>query len=128
MESFLWFRTGIGRFLEWSKVAGLIDKLKRLILSQDIEPRYASTLSNSHHLQRFTYNSIRRLLENNGFEVMRSTGSVFFAGPFSNLLLTGINPIMKLNCILGHWFPRAASGFYIACRLPLKREDVKEKS
>lgn len=118
MESYLWFKTGIGRFLEWSKVAGLIDKLKRLILGQDIEPLYVSTLSNSHHLQRFTYNSIRMVLEKNGFEVMGSTGSVLFAGPFSNMFLTGINSIMKLNCKLGDWFPRAASGFYIACKLP----------
>jgi len=120
MESFVWFKTGIGKFLEVSKLTGLVSRLKCLIFGADIEPLYPSTLSNSYHVQRFTYNSIRQLLENNGFEVMGSTGSVLFAGPFSNLFFTGIKPIMKINCILGHWFPRFASGFYISCRAPCK--------
>jgi SAM-dependent methyltransferase len=117
MESFVWFKTGIGKFLEVSKLAGFLSRLKCLIFGADIEPLYPSTLSNSYHVQHFTYNSIRQLLEDNGFEVMRSTGSVFFAGPFSNLFFTGIKPIMKINCTLGDWFPRFASGFYISCRV-----------
>ena len=120
MESFVWFKTGIGRLLQRLKIAGLINKLKFLIFGRDIEPLYPSTLSNSYHLQRFTYHSIRKLLESNGFEVMGSTGSVLFAGPFSNLFFTGIKPIMKINCILGQWFPRFASGFYISCHVPLQ--------
>lgn len=125
MESFVWFRTGIGRFLQRLKIAGLISRLKCLVFGRDLEAFYPSTLSNSHHLQRFTYHSIRKLLENNGFELMESTGSVFFAGPFSNLFFTGIKPIMKVNCILGQWLPRFASGFYISCRAPSKNGVVK---
>lgn len=120
MESFVWFKTGIGKFLEVSKLAGLVSRLKCLIFGADIEPLYPSTFSNSYHVQHFTYNSIRQLLENNGFEVMGSTGSVLFAGPFSNLLFTGIKPIMKINCILGQWFPKIASGFYIRSRPGLR--------
>jgi hypothetical protein len=54
-----------------------------------------------------------------GFEVINITGSVLFAGPFSNMLFTGVTSIMRLNCALGRLFPRIASGFYIACRLPI---------
>lgn len=128
MESCLWFKTGIGRFLQRLKIAGLISKLKSLIFGRDIEALYPSTLSNSYHLQHFTYNSIRKLLGNNGFEVMGITGSVLFAGPFSNLLFTGIKPVMKVNCILGQWFPRCASGFYISCRVPCKNGESEENN
>jgi len=127
LESFIWFKIGIGPFLQRLKIAGLISKLKCLILGSDIETLYPSTLCNSYHLQRFTYHSIRKLLENNGLEAMGSKGSVLFAGPFSNLFFTGIKPVMKLNCILGHWFPTFASGFYISCRAPCKNEINKEK-
>lgn len=116
MESFLWFRTGIGKLLEKSKLLGLMGRVKRLILGAAIELPYPSTLSSSRHRQRFTYRSIQTLLERNGFEVTEITGSVLFCGPFSNLFLTGIAPVMGINCLLGRWFPKVASGFYVACR------------
>jgi 2-polyprenyl-3-methyl-5-hydroxy-6-metoxy-1,4-benzoquinol methylase len=127
MESFVWFKTGIGRLLQRLKIAGLINKFKCLFLGREIEAFYPSTLSNSHHQQHFTFNSIRKLLISNGFEVKTITGSVLFAGPFSNLFFTGINPVMKINCILGHWFPRFASGFYIGCRASCKGSASEER-
>ena len=117
MESFVWFKTGIGQFLERLKIVSFICALKCLIFAKDIEALHPSTLSNSSHRQRFKYHSIMKLLEDNGFEVIESKGSVFFAGPFSNLLFTGIRPVMKINCTLGYWFPKFASGFYFNCRV-----------
>lgn len=117
LESFFWFRTGIGQSLERLRLVSFICKLKSLILGRDIDVLYPSTFSNSSHQQRFTYRSIIALLEDNGFEVMGRKGSVLFAGPFANLFFTGIKPIMKINCRLGDWFPRFASGFYISCRV-----------
>ena len=116
MESFVWFKTGIGQLLEHLRIVSFICQLKRLIFGKDIEALYPSTLSNSSHRQRFKYHSIIKLLEDNGFEVIESKGSVFFAGPFSNLFFTGIRPVMKINCTLGYWFPKCASGFYFSCR------------
>jgi hypothetical protein len=60
------------------------------------------------------------VLVEHGFEVLSVTGSVMFAGPFSNLFFTGIAPIMKINSLLGQLMPRLAAGFYICCR-PVRR-------
>jgi len=116
IESFLWFKAGIGRFLEKLKVGSLINKLKCIFFGKMIDFPFPSTLSSSHHIQRFTYFSIQELLRDHGFEEVEMRGSVLIAGPFSNLFFTGLKPIMRLNCKLGEWFPKAASGFYVACR------------
>jgi len=126
MESFLWFKAGIGRFLEKLKVGSMINKLKCILLGKLIDFPFPSTLSSSHHIQRFTYFSIQELLRSHGFEEVEMRGSVLIAGPFSNLLFTGLTPIMRLNCKLGEWFPRAASGFYVACR-PCPEKDGSTK-
>jgi len=116
MESFLWFGVMIGRLLETTKIISVIHKIKLFLLGRDIEPTYPATLSNSSHLQSFTFSSIQNLLQRHGFEVTNIQGSVLFAGPFSNLLFTGFKHIMKLNNMLGTWFPHIASGFYVTCR------------
>ena len=116
LESLLWFKCNIGSILQYLQVTRVISIIKRFLLGPDIEAPCPSTLSDSPHVQHFTYTSIKALLRRHGFEV-ESTGSVLFAGPFSNLLFTGIKPIMMLNCILGKAFPRIAAGFYVACRL-----------
>ena len=119
LESFLWFKIGLGRLIEGLQIARAFNAFKFLLLGLNIEPSYPSTLSNSSHVQRFTHSSIQDLLVGQGFEVINTTGSVLFAGPFSNMLFTGVTSIMRLNCALGRWFPRIASGFYISCRLPI---------
>jgi SAM-dependent methyltransferase len=119
LESFLWFKIGLGRLMERLQIVRAFNAFKFLLLGRNIEPSYPSTLSNSPHVQRFTHSSIQALLVGQGFEVINITGSVLFAGPFSNMLFTGVTSIMRLNCALGRLFPRIASGFYIACRLPI---------
>ena len=79
---------------------------------------YLSTLDSSPHVQRFTYDTIQDLLLGQGFEITDRTGSVLFAGPVSNMLFTGMVPVMKLNCALGQRLPRFASGFFMGCRSP----------
>jgi 2-polyprenyl-3-methyl-5-hydroxy-6-metoxy-1,4-benzoquinol methylase len=120
LESFLWFKIGLGRLMERLHIVRVVNALKFLLLGCDIEPSYPSTLSSSSHVQRFTHSSIQTLLADEGFKVINITGAVLFAGPISNMFFTGIKPIMRLNCALGRWFPKIASGFYIACRLPAK--------
>jgi SAM-dependent methyltransferase len=124
LESFLWYKTFFGKLLTWSRAAGAINRLKALILRRKVEYSYPATLSDSPHVQQFSYNSIQRLLKNNGFEVLEIKGSVLFSGPFSNLLFTGMKRIMKINGILGQWFPKIASGFYIRSR-PKSKEPMK---
>ncbi len=118
-ESFLWFKTDLGAFLQRKQIYRIFEMLKYyLFRCRVIVDPYLSTLDSSPHVQRFTYDAIRHLLLDQGFEITDMTGSVLFAGPFTNMMFTGIIPIMKMNCSLGRRLPRIASGFYIGCRLP----------
>jgi SAM-dependent methyltransferase len=114
LESFAWNKLFIGQCLERSKIVAVIDRLKRLLFGKDIEPPHPSTLSSSPHVQRFTLRSIQNKLKEHGFDILDVKGSVLFCGQFSNLLFTGIKPIMKLNIWLGSKMTRFASAFYIA--------------
>lgn len=117
IEKFLWLKTGKGRLLERLGIDRLVRIVKLKAFGCDTQERQPpSTLSDSPHVQRFTYASIQDLLCSHGFEVTQVKGSVLFAGPFSNLLFTGIEPIMWLNCALGGMFPRVAAGVYVACK------------
>ena len=116
LESLLWSKARLGKLFERARVDTIYRKLKKRFFGPDVEDFTPSTLSASPHVQRFTYRSIQRYLEDSGFEIIDSTGSVFFAGPFSNLFFTGIGPAMRLNCLIGSCLPTIASGFYIACR------------
>ena len=121
MESFLWFKTGVGWLLERTRVAEAIIWIKSALFHCDPGESYPpSTLAESPHVQRFTYKSIQRVLIEHGFEVLSVRGSVLLAGPFSNLFFTGIVPIMKINRLLGQCMPRLAAGFYVTCR-PTRR-------
>lgn len=116
LESFLWFKARLGFLLEWLRLARLIRLIKQKLFAATDYP-YLSTVADSPHVQRFTYRSLHRLLGDHQFEVQHATGSVLFAGPFSNLFFTGIKPLMRLNNRLGGAFPRVAAGFYLACRV-----------
>lgn len=122
LESFIWNKMKIGKFLEIIYLAPIIRliKTKLLNIQQDIHP---STLSSSPHVQRFTLDRIKNLLERNGFTVCDYTGSVLFAGQFSHLLFSGIKWFMRFNNFLGNVFPKIASGFYIACEAKETCED-----
>jgi SAM-dependent methyltransferase len=115
LESFLWFKLGMGKILEVLQIVRIVNKLKRIVFNAT-DYEYPSTIADSPHMQRFTYDSIQSLLRNHGFEVESITGSVLFAGPFSNLFFTGIRPVMYVNRILGARLPRIAAGFYVSCR------------
>jgi len=122
LESFLWFKTGVGFLLSTLGVVRVLNLFKQTLLDRDIEPSYPASVADSPHVQRFTFQSIQALLKREGFEIVSIKGSVLFAGPFSNLFFTGIKPIMNLNCRLGDLFPKISAGFYCHCRL--KKTDV----
>lgn len=117
LESFLWFKVGLGNLLRWFRIDRIIKKFKLLVFNKVTDYPYLSTLAHSPHVQFFTHKTIQHLLCSQGFKVLDTTSSVLVSGPFSNLLFTGINPIMNLNRKLGDVFPRVATGFYIACQL-----------
>ena len=117
LESYLWYRARLGIVLNRLCIPGVVRSLKQRIYGDNFVEAYPSSLSNSPHIQKFSYYSIRNLLEQNGFKVIASTGSVLFCGPFTNFLFSGVLSIMKLNCALGQWFPELAAGYYLACEI-----------
>jgi len=115
-ESFLWNRAKGGAIVARLRIDRLVWRLKERILGDSFaEPYPPSTLADSPHVQRFTRASIRALLEQHGFVVTECTGSVLAAGQFSNLLFTGVGPVMQANGRLGATWPAVASGFLVAC-------------
>lgn len=117
LESFLWFKAKFGKLIEVLRVDRIIRKIKSILFGDNLEDMTPSSLADSPHVQKFTYNSIKDMLEKYGFSVVSRTGAVLFAGPFSNLLFSGIDPILKLNTKLGGYFPKVASGFFISCKV-----------
>jgi len=117
MEKWLWFKCGIGHTLERTRGDVLYRKFKHRFLGAEPEDYTPSSLSNSQHVQRFTFRSVQQLLLGHGFELIDKVGSVLIAGPLSNLFFTGLRPIMNWNGIMGGQLPRLAAGFYIACQL-----------
>lgn len=115
-ESFLWYRVGLGRLLEWTLVAKAVTWLKLRFLGPRPDLVHPSSLSPLPHVQAFTFDSIQSLLRAHGFEVVEISGSVLFCGPFTNLLFTGIGPVMRANAWLGSRFPRRAAGFFVSAR------------
>jgi len=119
LESFLWFRAGLGPLLERLRVADAVRALKRRLAGPGIDAHYhftPSTLSSSPHVRRFTLRSVKRELERAGFRVVEAEGSALFSGPFSNLLFTGLGPPMRLNLALGRRLRPCAANFLLACR------------
>jgi len=122
LESYLYFKKNIGKFLEKLKITYRIDHLKNLLLRKtDWVNTVPSTLCHSPHVQKFTHRSIQKLLKDHNFNISSITGSVLFAGPFSDLFFAGFNPILKLNNFLGSFLPILASGFYVDCRMQEKK-------
>jgi 2-polyprenyl-3-methyl-5-hydroxy-6-metoxy-1,4-benzoquinol methylase len=116
MESFLWFKAGLGFLIRVTGISRIVLTVKKWLLGDNLEAAHPSSLADSPHVQRFTYRSIQDFLKGEGFDVTEIRGSVLFAGPFSNLFFTGIKPLMSLNCWLGDKLPRLAAGFYCHCR------------
>lgn len=115
-ESFIWNKLQVGSCLEKCGIVFLISGLKQLLFGKKIEPMHPSTLSSSPHLQRFTLRTIQSRLKRHGFDIIDIQGSVLFCGQFSNLLFTGVKPIMQLNKWVGSKFLLIAASFYIAAK------------
>ncbi|MCB4756460.1 MAG: class I SAM-dependent methyltransferase [Elusimicrobia bacterium] len=116
LEHFLWWGVGIGSLLEKLKIVSAVQKLKSIFGCDAIDAVYPSTLSSSPHVQRFTLKSITEKLTSKGFRIVECQGSVLICGPFSNLLFSGVGPVLRINIWLGGKLTRFASGFYLACR------------
>lgn len=118
LESLLWNRLGLGWLLEKLQVVRLCFGLRRRLLGKDVEAVHPSSLSSSPHVQRFTKRSICDVLHQAGFVVESVRGTVLFAGPISNMIWTGVTPIMNLNNRLGDRWPNIAAGFLVTARRP----------
>jgi SAM-dependent methyltransferase len=116
LEAALWFRTGVDRFYRRRRVNRIVSGVHHVLTRGYVDAVFPSTVADSPHRQRFTYRSIRRLLASSGFEIEDTRGSVLIAGPFSQLLFTGVGPAMRINAALGRRLPWIAAGFYVAAR------------
>lgn len=114
LESWLWFRAGLGRVIERLRLDALAWSLKRRLIGPYEDTPYLSTLDSSPHLQRFSLASIQATLERAGFATIEARGSAIFAGPFSNTAFTGVKRLMALNLRLADRWPSRASGFFVA--------------
>ncbi len=111
-EALLWNKFGLRHcFFWWSRYVAL----KKRIFGEHRFDETPMTVAESPHVQRFTWNSIRSLLESEGFRVEQTEGSVLFAGPPSHVFFTGIPWIMSANRALGRMFKPVATGFYLSC-------------
>jgi hypothetical protein len=116
LEAALWFRTGFDRLAARFPLNRLIALYRSRAVGGYEDAAHPSTIADSPHKQRFTLRRIRALLERKGFAVEDVTGSVLFAGPFSNKLFTGMRRVMAWNARAGDRAPAIASGFFIAAR------------
>jgi len=116
LESFLWFGAKVGWVLERSQLIKVWYKMKYSLFGVYRDCPYLSTLSSSPHVQHFTLSGIKRLLQNNGFEITDTEGTVLFAGPISDTLFTGIEPVMVANRWLGRHLKTIAAGFMLCAR------------
>jgi SAM-dependent methyltransferase len=117
LEQLLWWKLRLGTLLFRSGFCHLVEKTKtRWLGPEAILAGPPSTLADSPHVQRFTLRGVRRRLEQAGFTVLESSGSVAVSGPFSNLLLGGIEPLLLANGRWGRRLGPLASGFFLVCR------------
>ena len=118
LEALLWNRLGVGAHLQRRGArgaeAGAVGQAKQRVTGHYVADACPSTLAQSPHVQRFTFGSIHRVIAAHGFEILEARGSVLVCGPLSDLALTGLDGVMKLNSRLGQRLRRIASGFYLA--------------
>lgn len=112
-ESFLWYKMRLGFVLEKLYITRTLAFLKKRIV-ETVDELHPSSLDSSPHVQRFTYFSIEKKLKKYGFSAIQKTGGSFCSGPFSNILFSGINPIIRFNLFLGSKIPALAADFYVA--------------
>jgi 2-polyprenyl-3-methyl-5-hydroxy-6-metoxy-1,4-benzoquinol methylase len=118
VDARLFWNTPTHRLYGIPLVRGSIALMRHRVLSEESEPEHANGPVPSPHRQRFTWRSIRRVLEHADFDVLECRGSVLCCGPMADILLTGNRRAMRLNERLGRRAPWVASGFWLiaACR------------
>lgn len=112
IENFLWSRLKVGNIITSVKINSAFNRFKSLFIGQYVDCIYPSSIADSPHVQRFTINNFLEISELNRFNCIEVTGSSLLAGPFSNMLFTGIKWIMNLNVKLAKKYPKISSGFY----------------
>jgi SAM-dependent methyltransferase len=86
LERLLWFPTGLDWLFRRRLIAAIVSKIKLALTAGYFDVEHLSTLAHSPHRQRFTWRSVRRVLERAGFDVAEQRGSVLVCGPISHLL------------------------------------------
>lgn len=118
LESRLYKVLRLGPFLARSGIQNFIERAKRRLVGPFVDSDHVSTFDASPHVQAFTYASIKSLLRRNDLRITAARGSTWFAGPISNLLFTGLRPVMGANLWLGKVGPCLSSGFWIVAEKP----------
>jgi SAM-dependent methyltransferase len=117
LEQVLWWKLRLGTLLFRSGICHVVEKTKsRWLGPEAILAGPPSTLADSPHVQRFTLRGIRRRLEQAGFTVVEAEGSVAVSGPFSNLLLGGVETLLEVNGRWGRKLRGLAAGFFLICQ------------
>ena len=115
-ENIIWSKLYLGRILAFLYIDRAILEVKQALNLKNLIYTHPSTLSSSPHLQRFTINSICRLIEHSKFQVSHSFGSTLISGPISNMLFSGFPAFFGINNYLGDKLKYVASGFYVASK------------
>lgn len=113
-EAALWRRLRIDGLLRRPRFNRALYGARHRLLGGYVDAAYPSTLAPSPHVQRFSLASLSAHVEGAGFDVLDRRGSVMVSGPFTHVMLTGVEPFMDANRALGRRFPRHAAGFYVA--------------
>ncbi|MBK8847572.1 MAG: class I SAM-dependent methyltransferase [Bacteroidetes bacterium] len=113
-EEIFWAHLNFRRVFRFLYISQAFNYIR--LKSDTYVSKYPSTIAHSPHVRRFTLNSIKALCAKHNFEVFETRGSVFFSGGFSDMLFSGVKPIMALTRKLGEWWPSIATGFYLATR------------
>lgn len=112
-ESWAWTRLRLGRLVQALRLDLVLAVLKFPFTGRYVDAAFPSTLDSSPHLQRFRLDTISRAVNDAGFTVRTASGTIMVCGPLSNLLVTGIGPLMRWNIRLAERFPRAAADFMV---------------
>jgi 2-polyprenyl-3-methyl-5-hydroxy-6-metoxy-1,4-benzoquinol methylase len=112
LESYVWYRLGLERLYRRTRTPRITRMVRRSrsIPADVYEPM---SLSQTPHVQRFTWKSLDRRLRAHGFGIREGRGAVLVCGPISDLLFSGVSRIMRLNKSLGERLTPLASDFYI---------------
>jgi len=130
LEQFLWDHLGVGnlilgwddrwkRFMQWAKAP-----IKRAIVWQPRptppvtwEDLTSTCNTNSPHVQRFRWSSLKRLVHAAELEVARLGKGSIFCGRITNYLLGNSRLFITFNAWSADLLPRTlAAGWYLVCR------------